>query len=274
MALIGPNGSGKTTFLKTILKKINPKSGAIRFGAAVKIGYFSQIQDSLDLKHTVLDELQNVKDNMLIQDARNHLGRFLFSGDDVFKHVGDLSGGERSRLALAKLALSGANLLLLDEPTNHLDIPSQEILEDVLRDFNGTILLVSHDRYLIDALATHVWVIEGKTVVAIKGNYETYLLAKEKEVKTTNRHNSHKRAVQIAREKAKAEKRSAEKRAREIAKLEVEIEATEKRLAELTTDLEKASYAQDIEALHQLGLVYQQTEENLSNLLDCWANSE
>src|SRR5690606_24596951 len=147
-ALIGPNGAGKSTFLKTILGQLEPLSGEARLGASVEIGYFAQAHEELDPANSVLDEILKVK-YMPTGEARNYLAAFLFTGDDVFKPISALSGGERGRVALAKLALSGANLLLLDEPTNHLDIPSQEILEAVLADYNGTILLISHDRYLI-----------------------------------------------------------------------------------------------------------------------------
>ncbi len=155
-ALIGPNGAGKTTFLKTLLGEIPPLSGKVKLGSSLKVGYFAQAHEGLDPERTVIDEVLGVQD-MPPGRARDYLAKFLFTGDDVFKQVGVLSGGERGRVALAKLALQGANLLLLDEPTNHLDIPAQEILEAVLADFPGTILLVSHDRYLIDALATQIW---------------------------------------------------------------------------------------------------------------------
>ena len=153
VALIGPNGVGKSTLLKTLCGDLPPLAGEARLGAKVKVGYFAQAHETLDEAKTLVDEVLAVK-HMLISEARDWLGRFLFSGEDVFRRVSSLSGGERGRLALAKLALEGANLLLLDEPTNHLDIDSQDVLQAVLAQFDGTILLASHDRYLIDALAT------------------------------------------------------------------------------------------------------------------------
>ena len=157
-AIIGANGSGKTTFLKTILEKLPPLAGEAEWGAQVQVGYFAQAHEDLNPNNTLLDELLKVK-NLPVSEARNYLANYLFTGDDVFRKVSTLSGGEHGRLALAKLALAGANVLLLDEPTNHLDIASQEILQDVLANFGGTILLVSHDRYIIDALASQIWTI-------------------------------------------------------------------------------------------------------------------
>jgi ATP-binding cassette subfamily F protein 3 len=159
-ALIGPNGAGKTTFLKTILGKLPPLEGQVTLGASLKIGYFAQAHEGLHPDNTLVQEIDLVMPHWLPGQIREYLGRYLFSGDDVFKKVSVLSGGERGRLALAKLALQDSNLLLLDEPTNHLDIPSQEVLESVLEDFNGTIILVTHDRYLIDALGSQIWEIE------------------------------------------------------------------------------------------------------------------
>jgi ATP-binding cassette subfamily F protein 3 len=175
-ALIGPNGAGKTTFLKTILEQIPPLSGETILGASLKIGYFAQAHEGLHLDWTLMQEIDHAAPNMLPADIRNYLARFLFTEDDVFKEVKVLSGGERGRLALALLALQGANLLLLDEPTNNLDIASQEVLQSVLSEFGGTILLVSHDRYLIDALATHVWEIEpgAKSLIVFEGSYSEY----------------------------------------------------------------------------------------------------
>ncbi|RIK22117.1 MAG: ABC transporter ATP-binding protein [Chloroflexi bacterium] len=168
VALTGPNGAGKTTLLRTLLDELPALSGRFSFGHNVKVGYFAQAHESLNPEQSVLDSLiaagGAIGKAIGLREARTRLGTYLFRGDDVFKRVGDLSGGERARLALAMLALHGANLLLLDEPTNHLDIQAQEALQDVLQAFEGTIMLVSHDRYLVDTLATHVWQIENGAV--------------------------------------------------------------------------------------------------------------
>ncbi len=177
-AVIGPNGVGKTTFLKTLLNQLPPLFGWSKIGSQVKIGYFAQAHELLNPANSIMDELLLVR-NLSLSAARDYLGTFLFSGDDVFRQISTLSGGERGRVALAKLALDGANFLLLDEPTNHLDIPSQEILEDVLAGFGGTTLLISHDRYLIDALATQIWEIQPGKMTLFEGTYQDYLAARE-----------------------------------------------------------------------------------------------
>jgi len=159
-ALIGPNGAGKTTFLKTLLGKIPPLEGELLLGASLEVAYFAQAHEDLNAGRTLVEEIDNTAPHMLLGEIRDYLARYLFSGDDVFKKVATLSGGERGRLALAKLSMMKSNLLLLDEPTNHLDIPSQELLQEILGEYQGTILLVSHDRYLIDALGTQIWEIE------------------------------------------------------------------------------------------------------------------
>jgi len=174
VALIGPNGSGKSTMLKTIMGQLPPLRGSLKFGDGVIAGYFAQAHEQLNDRSAVLDELLAHK-AMSPEDGRDYLASYSFVGDDVFKRIGDLSGGERARLALALLAADGANLLLLDEPTNHLDIPSQETLQAVLAQFEGTIILVSHDRYLVKRLANQIWEIEGDQLLVYKGSYEDYL---------------------------------------------------------------------------------------------------
>jgi ATP-binding cassette, subfamily F, member 3 len=178
VALIGTNGSGKSTFLRTLMGEIPPRRGKIRLGDGLLLGYFAQAHEQLDVTKRVLDEVIAHKP-MSKLDARNYLGQYLFRGDDVFKQVSDLSGGERGRLALALLALDEANFLLLDEPTNHLDIPSQEALQAVLEQFDGTIVLVSHDRYLVDRLATRIWELRAQRLHVFAGTYQEFLATKE-----------------------------------------------------------------------------------------------
>lgn len=173
-ALIGSNGVGKTTFLKTIMGQVEPLTGKLSSGEKTKIGYFAQAHEQLNPEATVLEELMRHKE-LPMTDARKHLAQFLFRKETVFKQIAVLSGGERGRLALAILALEGANFLLLDEPTNHLDIPAQEILQEVLEHFEGTILLVSHDRYLVDRLATQIWNLEDGHLQVFEGDYEKFL---------------------------------------------------------------------------------------------------
>jgi ATP-binding cassette subfamily F protein 3 len=289
VALIGPNGAGKTTFVKTILQEVEPLAGRVRLGAAVEVGYLAQAHAGLNLGQSVLDEILSVPQGgrvgeyLLIGQARNYLGRFLFSGDDIFKPIGALSGGERARVALAKLSLRGANFLVLDEPTNHLDIPSQEVLQSVLVDFPGTILLVSHDRYFIDALSTQVWSLEDETLYVSKENtplsaYDTYLVDRQARQLTKSEQlsrDSKQRASSLSsRSGGTADKREQARRQRVLAELEGAIESAEARLAELSAALEEASHAQAIEQLKTLGRDYQATEEVLAQLLDRWTTME
>lgn len=178
-ALIGGNGVGKTTFLRTLRGEISPLAGRLRAGQNVRMGYFAQAHHTLVGTNSVLDELLRHKP-MRTSEARNLLARYLFREDDVFKPVSALSGGERAKLALAILALEGANLLVLDEPTNHLDIPAQEALQEVLETFEGTILMVTHDRYLIDRLATQIWSVEDGYLRVFQGTYREYLSAERR----------------------------------------------------------------------------------------------
>ncbi|MFO7538596.1 MAG: ABC-F family ATP-binding cassette domain-containing protein [Chloroflexota bacterium] len=177
-ALIGPNGSGKSTLLRTLLAEIEPLEGQIRLGTGLQMSYFSQAQTWMDPERTVMAELLAYR-NLGIGEARSHLARYLFRGEDVFKPVANLSGGERGRLALAILALDQANFLLLDEPTNHLDIPAQETLQEALQQYEGTVLLVSHDRYLIDRLATQIWTLQDGRLHVHPGDYQSYLEARQ-----------------------------------------------------------------------------------------------
>jgi len=273
IALIGPNGSGKTTFLKTILGEVPPLAGYVRIGASVKIGYLAQMHAHLDPEKSVLDTILDEK-NLPLGQARSFLGRFLFSGDDVFKKIGDLSGGERSRVALACLTLRGANFLLLDEPTNHLDLASQEILEDVLKEFPGTILFVSHDRYLVDALATHVWALRDGKLHVYEGGYAAYLEARQREKAAEAEGRKAAGTPPRRKRRERGERRARrvqEMRAEQAAALERQIEELEARLAALERELTAASQAREVAKVQELGLAYQQAETQLQQLLDAWA---
>ncbi|MDQ6885319.1 MAG: ATP-binding cassette domain-containing protein, partial [Candidatus Dormibacteraeota bacterium] len=173
VAIMGPNGSGKTSILKVLLGELKPLEGRVKVGPRVTMRYYDQHLADLDPNKTVLKELQDAF-GLPEETLRTFLGRLLFSGDDAFKEIRTLSGGEKSRVALAKLMLDDAGLLLLDEPTNHLDIPAQEMLEEALLEFEGTIVFVSHDRYFIDAIATRLWSVEGGMVTTHLGNYTDF----------------------------------------------------------------------------------------------------
>ncbi len=272
-ALIGPNGAGKTTFLKTILGQIPPLSGEVELGASLDIGYFAQAHEGLRPEKTLVEEIDSVAPHMLLGQVRDYLAKFLFTKEDVFKTVAMLSGGERGRLALAKLALTNANLLLLDEPTNHLDIPSQEILEEVLANYQGTILLVSHDRYLIDALATQVWEIdeEGGALRVFKGTYSEFRIQKEME------HEAEKATAWDSSRKSEAVVRSrtdnrlsADERRRKTRLREVEdtINTLEGELAALGRKLENPPA--DSAKVQKLGNEYVKIQGKLDELMKIW----
>ena len=269
-ALIGPNGAGKTTFLKTVLGQLPPLEGETLLGASLHLGYFAQAHEGLNPDNTLIQEIQTVAPQMLPADARHYLARYLFTGDDVYKKVEVLSGGERGRLALAKLAFFDTNLLLLDEPTNHLDIPSQEILQDVLDNYAGTILLVSHDRYLIDALGTQVWEIEPdeSRLTVFKGTYSE-LRAKKEAVELATRELA---AVKPAAAKPKRGSMSASKEARrklaKLQELENTIAGLDKKLAELGHELE--SPPADASAVAKLGREYASVQKDMDEKLAEW----
>ena len=272
VALLGPNGSGKTTFLRAILGQVEPLEGRIRIGASVRVGYLPQTQDWLDADKTVLEQVFAVT-GLRLEQARALLGRFLFGAEDVDKPVAALSGGERSRLALALLTIRGANVLLLDEPTTHLDLESQEVLQRVLSDFGGTILFVSHDRYLVDALATHVWVIRDGRMHRYTGGYSAYLQALEAERTAGDQRSSERRQVdgrQEARRRERRQERDERRLAERARELEHEIAALEGALAELTAGIEHASAARDVERVQTLSEEYRQTERSLSERLHEW----
>ncbi len=173
--ILGPNGCGKTTLLKTLLGQYKPQSGTVRRGAEVKIGFYEQIQTYTDEQKTVFEELSDTFPAMTNTEIRSTLARFLFKNDDVFKRLSTLSGGERAKLLLTKLMLSGSNFLMLDEPTNHLDINSCEALQDALKEYEGTLLIVSHDRYLINSLADKIFYLTPNGIEVFEGNYEDFL---------------------------------------------------------------------------------------------------
>ncbi len=268
-ALIGPNGAGKTTFLKTLLGKLPPLSGDVILGASLDIAYFAQAHEGLNPENTLAQEIELVAPRMLLADIRSYLARFLFTGEQVFKPVAALSGGERGRLALAKLSLSKANLLLLDEPTNHLDIPSQEILQEVLADYQGTVLLVAHDRYLIDALATQIWEIElgAREMRVFSGSYSAYQAerAAEKQIIELSQ-GQHRSSTSVNH--ARQGIRQARRRAARLQQIEMEIADLENQLSLLSKQLENPP-ADPVE-VQNLGEDYVQCQNLIDALLAEW----
>jgi len=267
VAIWGPNGAGKSTFLKTVLGQLPPLGGDIELGASVRVGYYAQAHEMLDPNDSVLNAILKVQ-SMPLPKARGLLGSYLFSGDMIEKPINTLSGGERGRVALAVLSLEGANVLLLDEPTNHLDLDSQEVLQDALADFEGTLLLVTHDRYLVDALATHVWAIEGNRLVAYEGNYSEFIAQREEAKLRADA--AARTAGHTAKDKNKAKpvtSKDEKQRHKRIADLEAAIAAHETRLSELTRQLETAKP----DKVAALGSEYTRLEQAMQALVDEWA---
>jgi len=271
-AVIGPNGAGKTTFLKTLLEQIPPFSGEVRLGASLQIGYFAQAHEGLRSDHTLMEEINKVAPHMLPAEVRDYLAKFLFTGDDVFKEVKLLSGGERGRLALAQLALQGTNLLLLDEPTNHLDLPSQELLQSLLGDYQGTILLVSHDRYLIDALATQVWEVEPaqRTLRVFEGTYSEYRAARQVEATQAAAGKAIEQNQRSEKERPRNVNSGAERKRKErLRSIEAEITDLESQIAVVSRQLENPPA--DAGKVVQLGRDYQNLQHNLETRLSEWS---
>ena len=267
-AIIGPNGAGKTTFLKTLLDQMPPLSGEVILGASLKVGYFAQAHEGLHPERTLVEEIDTVAPQMLLGEIRDHLARFMFSGEDVFKRVAVLSGGERGRLALAKLSLAQANLLLLDEPTNHLDIPAQEVLQEVLDAFQGTILLVSHDRYLIDALGSQIWEIEPDQAElrVFAGTYSEFRAAKVAEKENTAANQvTIPRHTRTHQQQPKLEERRLRARLKELEEL---IHTREAELDTLTRRLENPPA--DPAKVQELGGKYVHVHTELDALLAEW----
>ena len=239
VAVVGPNGIGKTTFIKSIVDQIPFIKGEKRFGANVEVGYYDQTQSKLTSSNTVLDELWN--DFILTpeMEIRNRLGAFLFSGDDVKKSVGMLSGGEKARLLLAKLSMENNNFLILDEPTNHLDIDSKEVLENALIDFDGTLLFVSHDRYFINRVATHVLELSENGSTVYLGDYDYYV---EKKAELAASREEEARAYSQEKESSPVNDYQAQKESqKELRKLMRQIESLETEIEELETQSQAIS---------------------------------
>ncbi|EGV01910.1 ABC transporter, ATP-binding protein [Streptococcus oralis SK313] len=270
VAIVGPNGIGKSTFIKSIVDQIPFIKGEKRFGANVEVGYYDQTQSKLTASNTVLDELWNDFKLTPEVEIRNRLGAFLFSGDDVKKSVGMLSGGEKARLLLAKLSMENNNFLILDEPTNHLDIDSKEVLENALIDFDGTLLFVSHDRYFINRVATHVLELSENGSTLYLGDYDYYVEKKAEveasqteEVSTSNQAKETSPANDYQAQKES--QKEVRKLMRQIENLEAEIEELEsqsqaiseqmletndaEKLMELQTELDKISHRQEEDML-------------------------
>ena len=278
VAIIGGNGTGKTTILKILNGILEPDEGEIALGSKVHIGYYDQEHQVLHMEKTLFDELQDTYPSMNNTQIRNILAAFLFTRDDVFKRVKDLSGGERGRVSLAKLMLSEANFLILDEPTNHLDITSKEILEDALVNYTGTILYVSHDRYFINKTATRILDLTNQTLVNYIGNYDYYLEKKEimtnlyaappSSVKTVSQEETSE--TKLDWKSQKEEQARLRKRQNDLKKTEDEIHQLETRDGEIDEALGKEEIFTDVTKLMELNKEKETIRLRLEELYELW----
>ena len=280
VALIGPNGAGKSTMVKAIVGELFPTEGHIDIGNRVQVGYFSQEHEELHARWQVVDEIIN-NYNFTEEKARNVLGSFLFKGDDVFKLVGDLSGGERARLALLKLFLQGDNFLILDEPTNHLDVPTREIVECALQQFGGTCFIISHDRYFLDQVSTRTLVLENKGLTEYLGNY-SYYKAKLKEQQDIAALTEV--VEEVPKEDVKTEAKTISTSPSDEPKKKTNTYMVEKQLAEVEEEIARLEATmkmyevqlanpvvqQDLEEMENISKQLSDTESNLQKLYEKW----
>lgn len=277
VALIGNNGTGKTTILKLINGIIQPDSGSIYLGAKVAIGYYDQEHHVLDPDKTLFQEIQDAYPDLNNTQIRNTLAAFLFTDDDVFKYIRDLSGGERGRVSLAKLMLSNANLLILDEPTNHLDIVSKEILENALNSYTGTVLYVSHDRYFINATATRIIELTNQSIVNYIGNYDYYLEKRDiltaKAFPDTNTDVSSSEKVKdskISWQQSREEQNRLKKKKNDLKRTEERIADIEKRIEDIDTEYSDPSIGSNTARLMELHNESIKLKKELDELYEHW----
>ena len=267
--LIGPNGCGKTSLLKILMNQYEATAGSVRFGAGIDVGYYDQLQGGLDDSKTVLDEIWDRHPRMTETEIRNALAIFLFRGEEVYKMVSSLSGGERARLLLLRLMLSKANFLLLDEPTNHLDIQSCEALEDALLHYDGTLFIVSHDRYLINKLADRIYYLEPEGVSETIGNYEDFL-AQRKE-KAGEAEKSAPQPVKVNDYKLRKEKAAELRKTRAaLARVEQETEKNDEAIQQLSRELENPDTASDFARTMELSAELDRLNSRNEELLLEW----
>jgi ATP-binding cassette subfamily F protein 3 len=275
LGIIGANGTGKTTLLRTILGEQRALSGDFRWGTNVSIGYYDQRLLIVDERNTVIEEMRGLASSAVTDgELRGFLGRFLFTGDDVFKPVSALSGGEKGRLALAKLIYSRANVLALDEPTNHLDIASCEALEDALNDYDGTIITVSHDRYFLDRIATQILFFGEKGVEYFDGGYSEFYEAHHRALtEQQTKEAEAQKAVRAARKAVTAKSGAAKKsklKTPTAAEIEAEIHLVEAEMSELSSMLSTEEVARDKDRLFELSEKYQALDKRLAELYSNW----
>ena len=275
VALIGPNGIGKTTLFRIILDKLAPDSGTYKLGAGVTIGYYDQEHATLNTDKTIFDEISDTYPDLKNTQIRNVLAAFVFTGDDVFKKISSLSGGEKGRVSLAKIMLSNANFLVLDEPTNHLDLNSKEILENALSSYKGTVLYISHDRYFINATAERVIELTPDGAENYLGNYDFYL---EKKAQNKIEYIESTPQEQVTATKQDWQKQKEEQAARRklenlVKKLEEEIARLEDKISELDKKLELPEVFTDAGKAKQVYDEKQEAEDKLAELYGQWEDA-
>lgn len=266
LGIIGPNGSGKTTFLKTILGELQPIDGGLTWGANVNIEYFDQELSNLDLSSTVIEEIAAAAPRASIAELRSYLAKFLFTGDDISKPVVALSGGEQSRLALAKLIYSRANVLVMDEPTNHLDIPSREALEQALSEFAGTIITVSHDRYFLDKLATEILHFENGAATYHTGTYTDFYAVHHRKEAIVQQQTKPRTVPPLPKPRANPQSRQR----RRVEEIENEIATCESQLTELTNQLARPAADWGPAEYAAIGRRQDELQAQLDSLLSEW----
>lgn len=264
--ILGSNGCGKSTLLKAVLGKLLPDSGYCRFGANVQLGYFDQIQSGLDSDKTVLEEVYDKFPAFTISQLRGYLGAFKFRGDDINKKMCDLSGGERARTALLELMLKRPNLLILDEPTNHLDIASREVLEEALSGYDGTLFCVSHDRFLVNKLATKILILENGNLISFDGNYDDYAASLNNEKAPDEKKEKKPNEYQLRKERESQER----KKKTRIKRLEEEIENTENEKNDVQAILELRETSADYEKLMELTNKLDELTQKQEELYEEW----
>lgn len=270
VGLIGPNGIGKTTLFKMILKEIPYDEGNIILGHGVNIGYFDQEQSKLNLNKTVIDEIWDENPTFDHFTIRSLLGRFLFIGDDIFKEIEELSGGERNRLSLLKMMLSNANFLLMDEPTNHLDIDSKEVLEEALIDYKGTLLVISHDRYFLNRVTNKILELTKDGIKEYLGNYDYYLEKKKEAIIEEEEEYKTKTQIKLEKKKEKEILMLEKKRKKEIQDLEKSIEEYENKINNLDEELCNPKLYDEPERILELTKEREQIKLDLDSLYEKW----
>ena len=275
VALIGDNGTGKTTILKILNEIYKPDAGEVTVGAGVTMSYYDQEQQELNEENTLFEELQNAYSDLNNTKIRNVLAAFLFTKDDAFKKIKSLSGGERGRISLAKLMLSGANFLVLDEPTNHLDMDSKDILENAIKSYSGTVFYVSHDRYFINQTATSILELRDGHLFNYQGNYDYYLSKKDEQIYQTPVTEKEEVKQEVSetklsweeQKKAESEKR---KRQNEIKKIEEEIEDLETKIASIDEQYLDPEISKNSAKLNELSKERETLENRLMECMEIW----